>query len=332
MSGFNKPTLVFMGTPEFAVPSLRALVESGFRVLRVITQPDRPRGRGGKLTPGPVKKYSLEQGLEVLQPDKIRDPAFIELLRAMQPDLIVVVAFGRILPGEILRLPALGCVNVHASLLPGYRGAAPIHWAVINGETESGITTMLMDEGMDTGDMLLQEKLAIGPDDNVGVVHDRLAVIGARLLVQTLEGLAGGKIKARVQNEAQATYAPPIRREHELIDWQQRAVVIKNLVRGMDPWPGAYTLLDGEELKVWGVEARPTEEGARGRPGQVLLADAERGLVLQTGQGTIELQEVQLAGRKRVAVAEFLRGRPVAVGTVLGSSEGLGQESGVRSQ
>jgi methionyl-tRNA formyltransferase len=312
-----------MGTPEFAVPTLHALVESGYPILRVVTQPDRPQGRGRRLISGPVKQYSLDQGLEVLQPVKIADPVFVELLRVLEPDVIVVVAFGRILPPEILKVPCLGCVNVHASLLPRYRGAAPIHWAVINGEQETGITTMLMDEGLDTGDILLQKKLLIEPDDSVGVVHDRLARLGTTLLVETLDRLAEGELKARPQDEVRATYAPPIRREHELIAWARPALEIKNQVRGLDPWPGAYTLLGGRELKVWRVEVvspdkvMPSDGGDR-RSGRLLLADPERGLVVRAGMGALRIHELQLAGRKRVRAENFLRGYPLAAGTVLG--------------
>ncbi|MEW6457533.1 MAG: methionyl-tRNA formyltransferase [Bacillota bacterium] len=319
MNSFRKPALVFMGTPDFAVPALRALVESEFRVLRVVTQPDRPRGRGNKLAPGPVKAYALKQGLEILQPVNIRDHVFVDLIRELRPDFIVVAAFGRILPGVVLDIPRLGCVNVHASLLPRYRGAAPIHWAVMNGEPETGVTTMLMDEGLDTGDILLQEKTAIGPDDNFGVVHDRLAELGAVLLVRTLDRLTAGELVPRPQNESRATYAPPLRREHEVIDWTRTAEEIKNQVRGLDPWPGAHTMLNGRVLKVWRAEIAGDRGG--GRPGQVLLADPVHGLVVSTGAGAVRLLEVQPAGRRRVRAEDFLRGYPVPVDTVLGRAE-----------
>jgi len=319
VSSFRNLRLIYMGTPEFAVPVLQVLVGAGYPVLRVVTQPDRPRGRKRKLTPGPVKQYSLEQGLEVLQPVRLKDPAFIELLCALNPDVIVVVAYGRILPPEILKIPRLGCVNVHASLLPRYRGAAPIHWAVMNGEPETGVTTMLMDEGLDTGDIFLQKTLLIGPDDNMGLVHDRLARLGAALLVETLDRLAAGELTARPQDEARATYAPPIRREHELIAWTRSAPAIKNQVRGLDPWPGAYTLLGGRELKVWRAEAVDFEGGDM-RPGRLLLADPEQGLVVRTGAGALKIHELQPAGRKRMRAEDFLRGHPLAPGILLGES------------
>jgi len=316
MMSFGKPALVFMGTPDFAVPSLRALVESEFRILRVVTQPDRPRGRGNKLTPGPVKAYALKQGLEILQPEKIRDQVFVGLIRELDPDFIVVVAFGRILPGVVLEIPRLGCVNVHASLLPRLRGAAPVHWAVMNGEPQTGVTTMLMDEGLDTGDILLQEETVIGPDDNAGVVHDRLAELGASLLVRTLDRMAAGELVPRPQDETRATYAPPLRREHEVIDWTRPAKEIKNQVRGLDPWPGAHAVLDGQVLKVWRAEVAGDQDG--GRPGQVLRADPVHGLVVGTGAGAVRLLEVQPAGRRRVRVEDFLRGCPLPPGKVFG--------------
>ncbi|MBE0467790.1 MAG: methionyl-tRNA formyltransferase [Candidatus Desulforudis sp.] len=308
--------LVFMGTPEFAVPPLHALVESGYPVTRVVTQPDRPRGRGKKLTPGPVKSYCLNRGLDVLQPAKITDPAFIELIRTLAADVIVVVAYGRILPPGLLTIPRLGCVNVHASLLPRYRGAAPVHWAVINGEPETGVTTMLMDEGLDTGDILLQERLPIGPDDNMGLVHDRLARLGAALLVKTLDRLERGRLEPRPQDGTRATYAPPVGRKHELIDWTRPATEIKNLVRGLDPWPGAYTTLGDKQLKIWRADV--VYPDGTGEPGRVLSADAERGLVVQTGGGALRIHELQTAGRKRLSVAKFLRGHPLTAGGRLG--------------
>jgi methionyl-tRNA formyltransferase len=305
-----------MGTPDFAVPSLRALVESEFRVLRVVTQPDRPRGRGNKLTPGPVKAYALKQGLGILQPARIRDQVFVDLIRELDPDFIVVVAFGRILPRVVLEIPRLGCVNVHASLLPRFRGAAPVHWAVMNGEPETGVTTMLMDEGLDTGDILLQEKTVIGPDDNAGVVHDRLAELGASLLVRTLDRMTAGELVPRPQDETRATYAPPLRREHEVIDWTRPAEQIKNQVRGLDPWPGAHTVLDGRVLKVWRAEIAGDRDG--GRPGQVLRADPVHGLVVGTGAGAVRLLEVQPAGRRRIRAEDFLRGCPLPPGKAFG--------------
>ena len=309
--------MVYMGTPEFAVPSLRGLIEAGYPVVRVVTQPDRPRGRKRTLAPGPVKQYSLEQGLEVWQPLKVADPSFIELLRTINPDVIVVVAYGKILPAAILAIPRLGCINVHASLLPRYRGAAPIHWAVINGETETGVTTMLMDEGLDTGAVLLQQSIPIGPNDNMGMVHDRLARLGAAVLVDTLDRLGRGELEPRPQEAALATYAPPIRREHELVVWARPAAEIKNQVRGLDPRPGAYTLLNGREIKLWRAEALEDMDGD-GEPGRLVLADPEQGLVVRTGRGALRIHELQPAGGRRISAAAFLRGRPLPEDTLFG--------------
>jgi methionyl-tRNA formyltransferase len=306
-----------MGTPAFAVPALRGLVEAGYPVVGVVTQPDRPRGRKRTRVPSPVKQYSLDRGLEVWQPLKLTDPSFIGLLRNIAPDVIVVVAYGRILPPAVLQIPRLGCINVHASLLPRYRGAAPIHWAIINGEAETGVTTMLMDEGLDTGPVLLQQSIPIGPDDNMGLVHDRLARLGATVLVETLDRLGGGRLKARPQEEALATYAPPIRREHELVVWARTAVEIKNQVRGLDPWPGAFTLLDGREMKLWRAEVVDRTDGS-GKPGQVLSADPTQGLVVGTGRGALRICELQPAGGRRMPAADFLRGHPLPEGIVFG--------------
>lgn len=317
MINFRKPHLVYMGTPEFAVPPLEALVESGHQVLRVVTQPDRPRGRKRRVTPGPVKQYALSRGLGVWQPTKIRDATFVDRLRALAPDVIVVVAYGRILPPEILGIPRLGCVNLHASLLPRYRGAAPIHRAVMRGETQTGITTMLMDEGLDTGDILLQRIVPIGPDDNTGLVHDRLSRLGAQLLVETLDRLAAGKLIPQPQEESRATYAPPLRREDERIIWSRPATQIKNQVRGLDPWPGAFTILEDREVKIWRVDVAETDEGG-GVPGELLRADPENGLVVQTGAGALRIRELQPAGRKRLRAEDFLRGHRLTVGTKLG--------------
>src|SRR5512147_571289 len=233
--------IVFMGTPDFAVPSLEALLKSPDEVVGVVTQPDRPKGRGQVLTPSPVKQVALREHIPILQPTKMKDPDFLAALGAWKPDLIAVAAFGRILPPVILSLPPKGCINVHGSLLPKYRGAGPIQWAIINGETETGITTMLMDEGMDTGAMLLQEKIAIAPDDTAGSLSPRLAEVGGRLLVETLARLKAGTVVPQVQDHAQATMAPLLKKEDGAINWTVSATAIANRVRGLTPWPGAYT-------------------------------------------------------------------------------------------
>lgn len=306
-----------MGTPEFAVASLRALLEAGFDVVGVVTRPDRAKGRGKRLTPPPVKVFALEKGLRVLQPESLKDNAAVELIRGLAPEVIVVVAYGKILPPDVLAIPSRGCINVHASLLPKYRGAAPIHRAVMAGEQETGVTTMLMDEGLDTGDMLLQARVPIGPDDNVGAVHDRLAVEGGRLLVRTLARLAEGYAFRIPQDHTQATYAPPISPADEVIDWRRPAGEIHNQVRGLDPWPGARTTWDGRVLKVWRTAVLKDIAG-KGAPGLVAVHGPSQDLIVATGEGWLILRELQLAGGRRVDGSSFLRGHPEIVGSILG--------------
>lgn len=307
--------VVFMGTPDFAVPTLKALIKSGHDLAAVVTQPDRPKGRGKRETPPPVKETARASGIPVFQPTKIRDPDFIELLKGLSPEIIVVVAFGRILPPDILCLPRRGCVNVHASLLPKYRGAAPIHWAVINGETETGITIMYMDEGLDTGDMILQESIAIGIEENVGSVHDRLAMLGARLLLESLDLIEREKAP-RVPQTGNATYAPMIKAEDELICWDKPAESIYNQIRGMDPWPGAHTFLSGRVLKIW--RSVVLDEGQAIKPGSVKTSGRSE-IIVETGKGRLMITELQLQGAKRLKAAEFLRGTSIPEGTVLGT-------------
>ncbi|MCL6612359.1 MAG: methionyl-tRNA formyltransferase [Peptococcaceae bacterium] len=317
--------VVFMGTPDFAVPSLEALAGAGLDIKAVVTQPDRPRGRGKKVLPSPVKEKALELELPVYQPERIREESFIALLRGLDPDVVAVVAFGQILPGEIIDLPPLGCINVHASLLPRYRGAAPIQRAIMNGETETGVTTMRMDRGLDTGDMLLQARTPIDPDENFGSVHNRLSRMGADLLAETLELLAAGKLAGFPQDHEKATYAPPIRREDEIIDWRRPAREVKNQVRGLDPLPGARTWLGEKVLKIWrvsGPDRTIPAFGAGGQaggslPGEITVISGE-GPVVQCGDYPLVVRELQLEGGRRMAAAEFLRGVKVAPGIVLG--------------
>jgi len=306
-----------MGTPDFAVPSLKALVEAGHDVLAVVTQPDRPRGRGRKETPPPVKQAAHALNIPVFQPLKIKDADFTALLKKLSPQVIAVVAYGRIIPPDILTIPKYGCINVHASLLPKYRGAAPIHWAVINGEKETGITTMFMDEGLDTGDMILQEAVAITEEDTAGTVHDALAVLGARLLVQTLE-LVGQGMAPRVPQQGIPSYAPPLKTEDELIRWDRTARDIFNQIRGMNPWPGARTYFSGKVLKIWRA-AVVEEEGAALKPGQVMSA-GRNAIVVGTGRGRIAVTELQLQGARRLSAGDFLRGTPMPEGIVLGEA------------
>lgn len=255
--------IVFMGTPEFSVPSLNALLRSGHAVVGVVTQPDRPKGRGQELAASPIKQLALAHKIPILQPLKMKDPAFLESLSAWKPDLIAVTAFGRILPKVVLDLPPKGCINVHASLLPKYRGAGPIQWAIIKGERETGITTMLMDEGMDTGAMLLQERVSIEPDETAGTLSVKLAEIGGRLLITTLEHLEKGSLAPTAQDHGCATMAPLLKKEDGLLDWTQSAADLANRVRGLTPWPGAYTFAGEERWAIWRAAAMEQDAGAR---------------------------------------------------------------------
>lgn len=308
--------IVFMGTPEFAVPSLEALLRSDDEVVGVVTQPDRPKGRGHQLVPPPVKLVAERAGIPVLQPLKIRTPEFLQALSAWQPDLIAVAAYGRILHTPILRLPPRGCVNVHGSLLPKYRGAAPVQWAVINGETITGITTMLMDEGMDTGPMLLQEKVEILPDDTAGTLAPRLAELGGRLLVDTITQLKAGTLTPKKQDDSQATLAPLLKKEDGLIDWTMGATALANRIRGLSPWPGAYTFLGDERWNIWRAVA--SVGATTDKPGTIVAVN-KQGIVVATGDGVLEIREIQTANSKRMSVGQFLAGHRVVPGRQLGS-------------
>jgi len=307
--------IVFMGTPEFAVPSLEALLRSDDHVVGVVLQPDRPKGRGQQLVAPPVKLVAERAGIPVLQPLKIRTPEFLQALSSWQPDLIAVAAYGRILHTPILSLPSKGCVNVHGSLLPKYRGAAPIQWAVINGETETGITTMLMDEGMDTGPMLLQERLEIMPDDTAGTLAPRLAELGGRLLVETIAYLKAGTLTPKRQDDTQATLAPLLKKEDGLINWTMSAESLANRVRGLSPWPGAYTFFGEERWNVWRVV--PSKSAGTDKPGTIVAVD-KQSILVATGEGLLDLQEIQTANSKRMPVSQFLTGHKVTAGMRLG--------------
>lgn len=313
--------LVFMGTPEFAVPSLEALLRAddsdNWTVVGVVTQPDRPKGRGQELAVSPVKQVCLRESLPLLQPVKMKDPTFLDALRAWRPDLIAVAAFGRILTPTILAIPPKGCINVHASLLPKYRGAGPIQWAIIHGERETGITTMLMDEGMDTGAILLQETVAILPDDTAGSLSVRLAGAGGRLLVETLRRLRAGTLVPRPQDHSQATLAPLLKKEDGLIDWTLEAVAIANRVRGMSPWPGAYTYAKGDRWLIWRASALDQPAGAA-PPGTIVEVKKE-GLLVATGRGLLSIAGFQPANSRRMNVAQYLAGHPLTPGLVLGA-------------
>ncbi|OYD06413.1 methionyl-tRNA formyltransferase [Paludifilum halophilum] len=308
--------ILFMGTPDFAVPSLQALVREGYEVTGVVTQPDRPRGRKRKPASPPVKKAALELGLTVFQPEKLRDPASVAKVLDSHPDLIVTAAYGQLLPPEVLQAPPFGCVNVHASLLPKYRGGAPIHHALIAGEKETGVTIMYMVQALDAGDILTQRSLPIEEDDDVGTLHDKLSHLGADLLVNMLPDLLQGRINPVPQDPEQATYAPNIKREDEKIDWTHPVEAIYNQVRGLSPWPVAFTTWKEKPLKIW--RAKVSEIDAKDAdPGTVLQADSQ-GVVVAASDGALTVTELQPAGKKAMSAEEFVRGRNLVPGDRLG--------------
>lgn len=308
--------IVFMGTPDFAVASLEALLKSNDSVVGVVTQPDRPKGRGQVLTPSPVKLLAQRAQIPLLQPLKMKDPEFLQTLAWWKPDLIAVAAFGRILPPAILLLPPLGCINVHGSLLPKYRGAGPIQWAIINGERETGITTMLMDEGMDTGAMLLQEAIPITPDDTAGTLSPRLAELGGRLLVETITRIRAGSLVPQPQDASRATLAPLLKKEDGVIDWALPANALANRVRGLSPWPGAYTTVaGGDRWTIWRALAL---SGPATKPPGVIVGVTAGAIHVATGEGVLAVMELQPANSRRMAVSQYLAGHPVAVGLQLG--------------
>ena len=307
--------VVFMGTPDFAVQSLNALVDAGHEVTAVITQPDRPKGRGNKMAFPEVKTRALELGFPVHQPDSVKDGAFLELLKSYDPEVIVVVAFGRILPQAVLDLPPYGCVNVHGSLLPEYRGAAPIQRAVLDGRKETGVTTMRMDIGMDTGDMLMQATLPITDEDTTGTMFDKLAELGGKVLIDTLAGLENGTVVPVKQDDSKATHAARILKEDEVIRWEDSAEKIFCQIRGLSPAPGAYTWWNGERLKLWKARISDRETGKA--PGTV-VAISKNALTVQTGKGCLEVLELQPAGKKAMPAQAFSNGAGVAEGIVFG--------------
>jgi methionyl-tRNA formyltransferase len=304
--------VVFMGSPEFAVPTLRMLLDTE-EIVAVVTQPDKPAGRGQRVEAPAVKTVAQARGVPVLQPARARDPGFQEQLRVLTPDVAVVVAYGKILPQAVLDIPRHGCLNVHASLLPRYRGAAPIQWALIRGETETGVTIMRLDAGMDTGPMLLWSKVAIRDDDTAGTLAPRLAGLGAEMMRVALERLRAGALVETVQDHALATLAPMLDKDAGALDFTQPAAAVRNRTRGVDPWPGARTTLAGEPLKLWGARG----VAGRGAPGEVLGVDRD-GLVVACGDGAVAFAELQLPGRKRLGAQAFAAGRPIPPGTTLG--------------
>ena len=310
--------IVFLGTPAFAVPALKRLVRSRHEITAVLTQPDRPQGRGMQLAPPPIKETSRELGLTVMQPEKASSPSSLQSVRELRPDAAVVVAYGQMLKRDFLDLPHHGCINLHPSLLPRYRGPTPIQSALLAGEHTTGVTTILLDEGMDTGDILLQRETEIVDDDTFGTLHDKLAGVGADLVVETLDDLEAGDVVPRRQDESSATVTHKFSKNDAIIDWTQSPQLVNNLIRAMTPWPGCRTTLHGSMLKI--LKAVPHVEGdmKKGEPGQILLAGSD-GLMVQAGRGIVRILELQRAGGRGMSVEEFLRGHPIEEGTLLGS-------------
>lgn len=317
--------IVFMGTPDFSVPCLEKLIEEKYDVVGVVTQPDRPKGRKREMTPPPVKVAAQKHGIPVFQPEKIKDADAVSRVLAWEPDLIVTAAYGQIIPSTILDAPRYGCINVHASLLPKYRGGAPIHRAIIEGEAETGITIMYMVEKLDAGDILTQEKVRIEETDTVGTLHDKLSRVGADLLIRTIPPLVRGELTPVPQNEEESTFAPNIRREDEKINWSRSATEIYNQIRGLNPWPVAFTSWQGKVLKVWAAKPTPSDfltnlSVTASEPGEVLTV-SEQGIIVNTGDGAITLTELQPEGKRRMPVSDFVRG----TGSQLTANSKLGE-------
>lgn len=324
--------VVFMGTPDFAKESLKCLYEANYNILGVVTNPDKPKGRGMKMMYSPVKEYAIEKNLKIYQPLKVRkNEEFLKEIKNLNPDIICVVAYGKILPKELLDIPKYGCINVHGSLLPKYRGAAPIQWAVINGEKVTGVTTMYMDEGMDTGDMLLKQEVEIGEDETTGELWNRLSTIGGKLLIDTLKQIEEGSIKRQKQGE-DFSVAPMLQKEIAKIDWENKtAIQIKNLIRGLNPIMGAYTYLEDKKLKFWNVKALSEKELLESFPelkeygyklsditsGTVILSDSKKGLIIKSKDGYIQVLEIQGENAKKMPIGDFLRGNSIDIGNVL---------------
>lgn len=307
--------IVFMGTPDFSVNSLESLIKAGHEVAAVVTQPDKKKGRGEKVQFSPVKEAALKYGLTVYQPEKVRDEEFVNILKEIEPDVIIVIAFGQILSKEILELAPYGCINVHASLLPKYRGAAPIQWAVIDGEEKTGVTTMQMDEGIDTGDILEIVEVVLDEKETGGSLFDKLALEGAKLIVQTLESAQNGKLNPVKQDHEKSNYAKMLKKELGNIDFSKDAVSIERLVRGLNPWPSAYTKFRGKTLKIWDTEVTDKEYG--GSFGEIVDIDKTT-FTVKTGKGSLIINELQLEGKKRMTTDAFLLGNKLEKGEVLG--------------
>jgi methionyl-tRNA formyltransferase len=309
-----KSRILFMGTPAFALPALNLLHDSSFNISAVVTQPDRPAGRGQKEVAPPVKLLAQKFGLPVLQPPRVKDPSFLDALHSLKPDMIVVAAFGQILPKTIIDFPPLGCLNIHPSLLPRYRGAAPLNWSIIRGEAKTGVTIMLMDEGMDSGDILTQEETPIGASETYGDLHDRLAKLGATVLVQTIEKAVAGTVRRQPQDASGVTLAPRLAKETGRINWQNSASDIVNLIRGLSPSPAAYTSLNEQLMKIFTAEAHPGS--VNHAPGIISIID-KSGLSVAASDGYVLLKDIQMAGKKRMPIGDFLRGYKLTPGSVL---------------
>jgi len=312
----DNPKIVFMGTPDYAVPSLEKLVEHGHTIQAVVTQPDRPKGRSKKLISPPVKPSAERFGLAIFQPERASDRDFCEIIRELGPDLLVVVAFGQVLKKELLNIPRWGGLNIHASLLPKYRGAAPIQWAVINDDVETGLSAMRMDERLDTGPVLFQEAVRIGPEETAGELHDRLACLSGDVLLKTIKGLTENRLVEKFQDNARATYAPKIEKGISKVRWDQSAQAISALIRALDPWPGAVTITGGREIKLFSSKVED-RKGLHLFPGRVAGRSVE-GLFVETGKGVVLIREMQAPGKRRLAATDFLRGFPLDDGTLLG--------------
>lgn len=313
--GKNNMKVIFMGTPEFSVGTLEALIEAGHEIVLAVTQPDKPKGRGKEMQLTPVKECALAHGIEVYQPRKIRDPECVEELRKYEADVIVVIAFGQILPKEILEMTKYGCINVHASLLPKYRGAAPIQWSVINGEEVTGVTTMQMDEGLDTGDMILKTEIPMDAEETGGTLHDKLAEAGAKLCVETLKAVEDGTAVFTKQGESPTAYAKMLDKKLGDIDWKKTAAEIERLIRGLNPWPSAYTSWENKVMKIWRAEVTETENN-KTEPGTVIKVEKD-GFTIQCGENGLKILELQIPGKKRMDAGAFLRGYELNEGTVL---------------
>ncbi len=311
----SRPRIIFMGTPQFAVPTLETIICEKYDILCVVSQPDRPKGRGQKLSPPPIKVIARENNLGILQPERL-DDRFLEAIDPLRPDLFVVVAFGQIIPGKVLSSARWGGINIHASLLPQYRGSAPIQWAILNNEKTTGLTTMFMDEGLDTGPILLQQKVDIQEGETAGELHDRLAILAPGLLIKTLKGLADGTVGAIAQDDSLATYTSKITKEKGLIDWSWPAERLYGLIRGLDPWPGASTYFNGKPLKLFRCLLADTSR-KHSTPGRV-RDFTEKGLEIETGRGTVIVKEFQSPGKRRLPAREFIQGSRIGPGSVLG--------------